>query len=307
MAAGVHAVRRKQVHHLHSVLEEDFVTMTILKALIAGGQACLRRSYATGSKYIETTRDSDTGIDIISMARKPVNSLNTELLSELNAALVEAQNSRSKGVILTSSLPTVFSAGLDIMEMCTTDKQKLSDFWQMLQDTWLTIYGLTIPIATAINGASPAGGCLLAISTEYRVMVEGKHTIGLNETQLGIVAPKWFRDSYISVIGYRQAELALLRGSLFKPEKALQLGLVDELAKDKTEAIEKCKNYILFYNNIPGLGRAVTKLELRNDVIQWLKNNKEADTNQFVSYTQSPKVQAGLKLYVEHLKQKQKQ
>lgn len=85
------------------------------------------------------------------MAKKPVNSLNTELLSELKAALLEAQNSRSKGVILTSSLPTVFSAGLDITEMYTTDKKKLTDFWQTLQDTWLTIYSLPIPIATAIN------------------------------------------------------------------------------------------------------------------------------------------------------------
>lgn len=61
------------------------------------------------------------------------------------------------------------------------------------------------------QGSSPAGGCLLAISTEYRVFVEGKHTIGLNETQLGIAAPKWFMDPFISLVGYRQTELALLR------------------------------------------------------------------------------------------------
>jgi len=279
--------------------------MTILKTLIAGRQMWLRRSYATGLKFIESTRDDDTGIEIISMIRKPVNSLNTELLSELKTSLLEAQNNRSKGVILTSSLPTVFSAGLDIMEMYTTDKKKLTDFWQTLQNAWLTLYGLTIPIAAAINGSSPAGGCLLAMSTEYRVMVEGKHTIGLNETQLGIAAPKWFKDVYVSVLGHRQAELALLKGSLFKPEKALQLGLVDELAKDKTDAIEKCKNYILSFDNISGLGRTVMKLELRNDLIQWLKENKEADINQFVKYVQSPKVQAGLKAYIEYLKQKQ--
>lgn len=85
------------------------------------------------------------------MTRKPVNSLNRELLGELKESLLKAQNSRSKGVILTSSLPTIFSAGLDIMEMSTTDKNKLSDFWQTLQDTWLTVYSLTIPIAVAIN------------------------------------------------------------------------------------------------------------------------------------------------------------
>lgn len=279
--------------------------MTISKILIAGGQACLRRSYATGSKLVETTRDNDTGIDIISMARAPVNSLNTELLSALKTSLLETQNNRSKGVILTSSLPTIFSAGLDITEMYNTDKKRLTDFWSTLQDTWLTLYTLNIPVAAAINGSSPAGGCLLAISTEYRVFVEGKHTVGLNETQLGIVAPIWFRDPYISLLGYRQAELALLRGSLFKPEEALQINLVDELARDKADAIEKCKNYILSYDKIPALGRIITKQEMRNDLIQWMKENKEADLNKFIGYVMLPKVQAGLKLYIEYLKQKQ--
>jgi len=39
---------------------------------------------------------------------------------------------------------------------------------------------------------------------------------------------------------------------MFKPEMALQIGLVDELAKDKADAIEKCKNYILSFKNISG-------------------------------------------------------
>ena len=85
------------------------------------------------------------------MARAPVNSLNTELLEALKTSLSEAQNNRSKGIILTSSLPTVFSAGLDIMEMYNTDKQRLINVWQTLQDTWLTLYSLNIPTAAAIN------------------------------------------------------------------------------------------------------------------------------------------------------------
>jgi len=53
------------------------------------------------------------------------------------------------------------------------------------------------------------------------------------------------------------------------------------------------------------LGRTITKLDLRKDLIQWLKQNKKADIDNFVNYIQSPKVQAGLKLYIEYLKQKQ--
>lgn len=85
------------------------------------------------------------------MAKAPVNSLNTELLGTLKTCLLESQNSRSKGIILTSSLPTVFSAGLDIMEMYNADKERLINFWQTLQDTWLTLYSLNIPTAAAIN------------------------------------------------------------------------------------------------------------------------------------------------------------
>ncbi|EFN83811.1 enoyl-CoA delta isomerase 1, mitochondrial [Harpegnathos saltator] len=279
--------------------------MASLRAIIRGRQMCLKRYYTTGSKLIETTRDNDTGIDIISMSRAPVNSLNTELLGSLKKSLLEAKNSHSKGIILTSSLPTIFSAGIDILELHTTDKDRLRNYWHSLQDAWLTLYSMDIPTTAAINGSSPAGGCLLAISTEYRVFVQGKHSIGLNETQLGLIAPKWFREPYISLMGYRQADLALLRGSLFTPEKALEIGLVDELANDKTNAIEKCKNYILSFKKIPGLGRNLTKLEMRKDLIDWFKKNKEVDTENTLNILQLPKVQAGLKLYIEHLKQKQ--
>lgn len=85
------------------------------------------------------------------MAKPPVNSMNINFLNSLRTSLLEAQNNHSKGVILTSSLPTIFSAGLDIMEVQTADKQKLTDFWRTLQDTWLTLYSLSIPVATAIN------------------------------------------------------------------------------------------------------------------------------------------------------------
>lgn len=42
------------------------------------------------------------------------------------------------------------------------------------------------------QGVSPAGGCLLALSSDYRVLADNpKYAIGLNETLLGIVAPFW--------------------------------------------------------------------------------------------------------------------
>lgn len=52
------------------------------------------------------------------------------------------------------------------------------------------------------------------------------------------------------------------------------------------------------------MGWTLTKLEIRDNLIQWMKENKEADLNKFIKHIQSPKVQHGLKLYIEYLKQK---
>lgn len=85
------------------------------------------------------------------MARPPVNSLNLELLEELKISLIEAQKSNCRGIVLTSSLPAIFSAGLDIMEMYKPDIKRFTAYWHTLQDTWMTLYGLETPIAAAIN------------------------------------------------------------------------------------------------------------------------------------------------------------
>lgn len=61
------------------------------------------------------------------------------------------------------------------------------------------------------------------MSCEYRAMVGGKYTIGLNETALGIVAPKWFMDTMTNTIPKREAELALTTARMFSVDEALKV------------------------------------------------------------------------------------
>ncbi|KAG7202437.1 hypothetical protein KM043_018742 [Ampulex compressa] len=278
--------------------------MIALRRLFNRQPIQIYRNYATNTNFVEVAQDDTTGVTILSMARAPVNGLNLELLDAIRTSLIEAQKNRSKGVILTSSLPTIFSAGLDIMEMYKPDIKRATEFWKMFQDTWMTLYNLQLPVAAAINGSSPAGGCMLAMSCEYRVCVDGKYGIGMNESRLGIIAPTWMRNTYISTIGYRKAELELIRGTLFLPQEALKIGLVDELVPNKAEAIKKCQDYISSFKKIPSQARNMTKLELRKEATTWLKENRDADLNIFLTTIQLPIVQSALKLYIESLKQK---
>ncbi|CAG9797384.1 unnamed protein product [Chironomus riparius] len=246
-----------------------------------------------------------TGYALVTLNSPPVNSLNLELLTAFSNALDEVKNNKSKGMILTSSSPTVFTAGLDINEMYKPDYARARKFWSSLQDCWLKLYGSSFPTAAAINGHSPAGGCLFAMCCEYRVMLP-KYTIGLNETKLGIVAPAWFMASMKNTIPIRKAEMALTLGTLFSTEEALKLGLVDEIAKDKAEAIAKCEAFLKRYEKIPQMARGATKQLYRQQDIKELESSRGADVELFITTIKNDKIQTSLGRYIAFLKWKKR-
>lgn len=258
---------------------------------------------AISKELVTLDTNEKTGFAILTLNRPPVNSLNLELLTSISNALDEAAKNKVKGLILTSGNKTVFSAGLDITEMYKPNETRLREFWSKLQEVWLKLYGSAIPTAAAINGHAPAGGCLLSISCEYRVMCPN-YTIGLNETQLGIVAPTWFIDSYTNVISRRVAEKALTTGKMFSTDEAFKVGLIDEIATDKNDAIAKCETFLSKFRKIPSIPRGLTKQSFRREALLALENNRDQDLQLFLFAVQQKAVQQSLEVYFDNLKNK---
>ncbi|KAK3909936.1 Enoyl-CoA delta isomerase 1, mitochondrial [Frankliniella fusca] len=248
--------------------------------------------------------DDKSGVAVVTLNRPPVNSLNTPLLSELKNIIKGLEDNKSRGMILTSSSETVFSAGLDLMEMYNAPKDKLSAFWTTLQSTWLALYRSSFPTVAAINGHAPAGGCLLSLSCEYRVMVGPKFSIGLNETQLGIVAPPWFVICMRDVLGHRQTEMALTSGRMFSAPEALKLGLIDAMVTNKAEAITEAQKFIAQFAKIPPLARKLTKESVRQEGIKYMEDNMIDDLQMFMDLVTQEKIQKGIGLYLASLKKK---
>lgn len=257
----------------------------------------------TSNKLVLTEVDDKTGYATVTLNRPPVNSLNLELLTAFSETLDDLQNNKSRGMILTSSSKSVFSAGLDIMEMYKPKQDRMKQFWSTLQDVWFKLYGSPFPTVAVINGHSPAGGCLLAMCCEYRVMLPN-FSIGLNETQLGIVAPTWFQATMRNTLSRRDAELALTLGTLFSTEEALKVGLIDEVAANKEEGIAKANAFLDRFKKISPQARSMTKQALRSKDIMELEDNRTQDVDLFVFAVTQPKVQKGLEVYLEALKQK---
>ncbi|XP_070500393.1 enoyl-CoA delta isomerase 1, mitochondrial-like [Chironomus tepperi] len=264
-----------------------------------------QRNQSTAAKkeqLIITDVNKKTGFATLSFNRpSALNSFTLELLQDFSKALDEVEEKKYKGMILTSTSTNAFTAGLDIKELINPDPARLRELRAVYLDCCLKLYNSLFPTAAAINGHAIGGGCFLAIACEYRVMLPN-FKIGLNETQLGIAVPEVAILATKNVISSRDSEMALTLGTVFSSEKALEIGLVDEIAKDQAEAIAKCEAFMLKFKSVPALARGITKQLFRKKIVDLMSGNKEKDVENFVSYVLDPASQQSLKAFLDRSK-----
>jgi len=179
------------------------------------------------------------------LARPPVNALDTGLCRALIEAMAQASADDVQGVVLSGS-ERVFTGGMDVPYLLGhgDDRQKLMDSWQAFFGAARALAESRIPVVAALTGHSPAGGCVLALCCDYRVMARSadpakRHVIGLNEVQVGLVAPEGIQRLMRRVIGPHRAGVLLAGGQLVSAERALEIGLVDELADDAAQVVAR--------------------------------------------------------------------
>lgn len=261
------------------------------------------RMYSAGSYQFLDIQNSGNGYSVLEMKKNPVNSLSLEMIQEINSAFDSLENDKDcRGVIITSKLP-VFCAGLDILEMYQPKQERLREFWTSFQNMKLKLFGSSMVLIAAINGACPAGGCAIAFSCDYRIMADGKHTMGLNETLLGLAAPWWLGESLKLQVGHREAERMLCLGEMSQPNQALSKGMIDQvvLRDDLMSVTEKEMQKWL---RIADLGRAQTKKQMRQKFLDEFNAGRDEDLRSFETSIVQPGLQKLLGKYLEALKKK---
>jgi 3,2-trans-enoyl-CoA isomerase len=164
-------------------------------------------------------------IRTIKLARPPVNALNGELVRKLLEVIGAVS---SDAAIVVIGQPGVFSGGLDVPSMLAMDREGIAglfiDLWRLQR----AIATSPVPVVFGLTGHCPAGGTVLAIHGDYRVMARGDFRIGLNEVQVGLFPGGVIHGAFKRLVGGHAGQL-LMRGALIDPDNALRMGLVDEL------------------------------------------------------------------------------
>jgi enoyl-CoA hydratase/carnithine racemase len=232
------------------------------------------------------------------MNRPPVNAFTGEFLGQLRAAIERATQEEMKGIVL-SGLSGRFSAGFDLPFLLSLDRTEIAKTWQELYGLIRTIAASPIPIVAAMTGHAIAGGTVIAMFCDQRVMAAGDYKIGLNEVQVGIHLPPIVLGCLKRLVGSRVAEYLAVMGPLLSPEKALEFGLVDELHEPDSvvnRAVEWCQRVVA----LPEAAMS-TRHDARADLVAPFDNALQPEQDSFTTSWFSPSTQKHVRAAVERL------
>ena len=242
---------------------------------------------------------------IVQLNRGKVNAINQQMVDELRVAFSDLLKDETiKGVVLTG-IPHFFSAGLDVIELYGYDEKQISTFFTDFGALYLQLATFTKPLVCAITGYAPAGGCVLAIAADYRVMADDeKYTIGLNEVAVNIQISNNLVNAYAFWIGNSKANQYLLEGKLLKADEALVCGLVNKVVPLEDvlpQAEKKMQQYLVADETI----FKNTKKKLRKSWFDSMETDASKDLKEAIELWWNPKIRAKMKAFIDSLQKKE--
>jgi enoyl-CoA hydratase/carnithine racemase len=237
------------------------------------------------------------------MDRPPANALDPGLVAALRAAVERAPGAGARALVLSAAPGKLFSGGLDLPALLGLGREEMAAFLGDFLALLRALATSPLPTVAAITGHAPAGGAVLAIQCDHRVMADGEVRIGLNEVAVGIPLPRILHTVLARVVGARQAERLGVRGLVVPAGEALRIGLVDELAPADAvveRACEVARDFVALPPEAMRRTRALARAELAAIYEREERSTWEA----FVDDWFAPEAQATLRAVVERLKKK---
>lgn len=225
--------------------------------------------------------------------RPKVNALDDGLIKELYGWFEELRFDPGVRAVVLTGEGSFFSFGLDVPAYMSYPKDAFRESFSMFCDIYATIFEFPKPTVCAINGHAVAGGCILALACDYRIMASGKPKIGLNEITFGSTIPAGAIEMLKFAVGNRRASIIAYMGELLPAEKAHSVELVDKVVAPqelRETACEAARNL----SSMDAAAFGSIKMALRRDAIENIRKRDEESIAQFVDLWYSEPVREQL-------------
>jgi 3-hydroxyacyl-CoA dehydrogenase / enoyl-CoA hydratase / 3-hydroxybutyryl-CoA epimerase len=194
----------------------------------------------------------EDGIIVLTLddPEQSANTMNAAYAASMAKAIdrLEAEKDSIKGVVITSAKSTFFAGG-DLNDLRKATKEDADDVAQMVREGKALLRRLETlgkPVVAAINGAALGGGLEICLACHHRVIVDDpKAVVGFPEVQLGLLPGAGGVVRSVRLLGIVDALMQLLmQGKRLRPDKAKELGVVDEVVATRADLLPAARAWI---------------------------------------------------------------
>lgn len=228
--------------------------------------------------YENIIYEVENGVAIITMNRpKALNSLNSEILKELSAAVKDVKtNSEIMGLIITGA-GKAFVAGADIVQMKEYNGELGRDYASFGQNVFNEIETLEKPVIAAVNGYALGGGNELCMSCDIRIASE-KAVFGQPEVNLGILPFFGGTQRLSRLVGAGIAKELVFTGTYIKADEAYRIGLANKVVAHE-QLLDAAKEMMSTILTKSPIGVKYGKVAINKGLDMDLKNALELETS----------------------------
>ncbi|WP_212915071.1 3-hydroxyacyl-CoA dehydrogenase NAD-binding domain-containing protein [Streptomyces sp. TS71-3] len=194
----------------------------------------------------------DTGVVtlVLDDPGQSANTMNEVFITSLSAVAdrLEAERDSVRGIVVTSAKKTFFAGGdlRDLLAVRPEDVQEAFEGSMRVKRDLRRIETLGKPVVAALGGAALGGGYEIALACHHRIALDAPGSrIGLPEVTLGLLPAGGGVVRTVRLLGIADALLkVLIQGNRHSPRKALEAGLVHEVAATREEMLAKARAFI---------------------------------------------------------------
>ena len=174
-------------------------------------------------------RTDNDGVVTLRLAHGKASALDLELADGLARVFAEAALDDAVRAVVLTGTGSIFSAGVDLFRLTNAGDEYVSRFVPSLSRLMLDLFSFPKPLVVAANGHAIAGGCIFALTGDYRLMAAGNGRIGMPELLVGVPLPPAVIEVVRFAVPPQHLQSLLYTGKTVVADEALRLGLVDEV------------------------------------------------------------------------------
>lgn len=240
------------------------------------------------------------GLATVRMARAHGNAIDPELAADLATAFREAGTDPAVRGVLFAASGKLFCPGLDVQDLFDLDRDEMTQFIADFNRTVLTMYAFPKPVVAAMHGHAIAGGCVLSLTVDWRVLAEGA-MIGLNEIRVGVPLPYGVSQILREAISTTHLTEVAMFGRNFSGKQAVVTGLAHEI--HPSEGFEAhCMNRLDELASRDPKSFSITKRYFRSATVERARAHEDQLRQEFVDSWFSPGTRERMRGIVAQLK-----